>query len=132
MRNLLQKNFTKKHCNRIVFQGSLGILVILALLLAACGGSSNSSTGTSAAPSNGSVPQSGNSSSQGSSSSSGRTSKSPSFSGPQYLIKSLQVNMLIKDTRQVASELQSWISTTDPRSTSAGIDSEQTADKLYS
>jgi hypothetical protein len=132
MCNLLQKNFTKKHRNRFVFQGSLGILVILALLLAACGGSSNSSSGTSAATTAGQVPQSGNSPSQGSNSSSGQTSKSSSFSGQQYLIKSLQVNMLIKDTRQVASELQSWISTTDPRSTSAGIDYEQTGDNLYS
>ncbi len=32
----------------------------------------------------------------------------------------------------MASELQSWISTTDPRSTSAGIDYEQTGDNLYS
>jgi len=132
MRNLLQKNFTKKHRNRFVFQGSLGILVILALLLAACGGSSNSSAGSSMAPVHTAAQQSGNSSSQGSNSSSGQTSKTPSFSGPQYLIKSLQVNMLIKDTRQVASELQSWISTTDPRSTSAGIDYEQTGDNLYS
>src|SRR5713226_4551237 len=129
MRNLLQKNFTKKHRNRIVFQGSLGILVILALLLAACGGSSTN--GSSAAPTTGQVPQSGKSSSQGSNSSSGQTSKSPSFSGPQYLIKSLQVNMQVKDTRQVASELQSWIATTDPRSTSAGIDYEQTDNNLY-
>jgi len=132
MRNLLQKNFTKKHCSRFVFQGSLGILVILALLLAACGGSSNSSAGTSMAPVNTAAQQSGSSSSQGSNSSSGQTSKTPSFSGPQYLIKSLQVNMLVKDTRQVASELQSWISTTDPSSTSAGIDYEQTGDNLYS
>src|SRR6266852_8920906 len=129
MRNLLQKNFSKKHRNRFVFQGSLGILVILALLLAACGGSSTN--GSSAAPTTGQVPQSGKSSSQGSNSSSGQTSKSPSFSGPQYLIKSLQVNMLVKDTRQVASDLQSWIATTDPRSTSAGIDYEQTYDNLY-
>ena len=47
------------------------------------------------------------------------------------LIKSLQVNMLVKDTRQAASDLQSWIATTDPRSTSAGIDYEQTYDNLY-
>ena len=39
--------------------------------------------------------------------------------------------MLVKDTRQVASDLQSWITTTDPRSTSAGIDYEQTYDNLY-
>jgi hypothetical protein len=39
--------------------------------------------------------------------------------------------MQVKDTRQVASELQSWIATTDPRSTSAGINYEQTGDNLY-
>ena len=39
--------------------------------------------------------------------------------------------MQVKDTRQVASNLQSWISTTDPRSSSAGIDYEQTGDNLY-
>jgi hypothetical protein len=39
--------------------------------------------------------------------------------------------MLVKDTRQVASDLQSWIATADPRSTSAGIDYEQTYDNLY-
>ena len=39
--------------------------------------------------------------------------------------------MLVKDTRQVASDLQAWITTTDPRSSSAGIDYEQTYDNLY-
>src|SRR5258708_27812889 len=39
--------------------------------------------------------------------------------------------MQVKDTRQVASNLQSWINTTDPRSSSAGIDYEQTGDNLY-
>ncbi len=39
--------------------------------------------------------------------------------------------MQVKDTRQVASNLQSWISTTDSRSSSAGIDYEQTGDNLY-
>lgn len=132
MCNLLQKKFAKMHRNRIVFHGGLGILVILALLLVACGGSSTAGTTTSAAPSNGPIQHSGNSSSQGSNSSSGQTRKSPRFLGQQYLIKSLQVSMLVKDTRQVASELQSWVSTTDPSSTSAGIDYEQTGDNLYS
>jgi Domain of unknown function (DUF4349) len=128
MRNLLKKNDTKKYRNRIVLTGSLGILVILALLLAACGGSATS--GNSAAPVS-NQSQSSSSSSQGSTSSSGQSTKSASSFGPQYLIKSLQVNMLVKDTRQVASELQSWIATTDPRSTSAGINYEQTYDNFY-
>src|SRR6266566_3306506 len=129
MRNLLKKHATEKYRNRIVLQGSLGILVILALLLVACGGSTTS--GGSAAPMAAPIRQSGNSSSQGSGSSSGKPTNSSTSIGPQYLIKALQVNMLVKDTRQVASELQSWIATTDPRSTSVGIDYEQTGDNLY-
>src|SRR3989442_12069971 len=129
MRNLLKKNDTKKYRNRIVLQGSLGMLVILALLLAACGGATT--TGNSAVQTSAPAQQSGSSSSQGSTTSSGQSTKTSSSIGPQYLIKSLQVNMLVKDTRQAASDLQSWIATTDPRSTSAGIDYEQTYDNLY-
>jgi uncharacterized protein DUF4349 len=129
MRNLLKRNGTKKDRNRIVLQASLGILVILALLLVACGGAGT--TSTPAAPLSRQAQQSASSSSQTSSSSSGQPTNSSKSFGPQYLIKSLQVNMLVKDTRQVAAELQSWIAATDPRSTSAGIDYEQAGDNLY-
>jgi uncharacterized protein DUF4349 len=128
MRNLLKTNDTKKYRNRIVLQGSLGMLVILALLLAACGGAT---TGNSAVETNAPAQHSASSSSQGSTTSSGQSTKSSLSVGPQYLIKSLQVNMLVKDTRQVASDLQSWIATADPRSTSAGINYEQTYDNFY-
>jgi hypothetical protein len=130
MRNLMKKNVSKWYRNRVVLGGSLGMLIILAVLLAACGGgtSSSESSGTSV---NAPVHQLANTSSQSSSSSTGQNTKSSTSFGPQYLIKSLQVNMLVKDTRQVASDLQSWIETTDPRSTSAGIDYEQTYDNLY-
>jgi len=104
------------------------MLVILALLLAACGGAT---TGNSAVETNAPAQHSASSSSQGSTSSSGQSTKSSLSVGPQYLIKSLQVNMLVKDTRQVASDLQSWIATADPRSTSAGINYEQTYDNFY-
>jgi hypothetical protein len=40
--------------------------------------------------------------------------------------------MEVKDTRRVAADLQGWISTTDPGSSSAGIDYEQVGDNLYS
>ena len=124
----MKKNVTKQNRYRIVLRGSLGMLIILALLLVACGGASSSeSSGASVnAPSH----QVASTSSQGSSSSSGQTSKSSTSFRPQYLIKSLQVNMLVKDTRQVARDLQSWIATTDPRSTSAGIDYEQITEQL--
>jgi hypothetical protein len=130
MRNLMKKNGTQQYRNRIVLRGSLGILIILAFLLVACGGGA-SSTNSSGASVNAPSSQSGNTSSQGSSPSSGQTTKPSTPGGPQYLIKSLQVNMQVKDTRKVASELQSWIATTDPRSTSAGIDYEQTDNNLY-
>jgi len=132
MRDLLKKNFMKSNRKRVTLQGSLGILFILALFLAACGaGTSTSSSSGVAASANAPVQQSGSSSSQGSSSSSSKRSSSSASYGPQYLIKSLQVNMQVRDTRQVASNLQSWISTTDPNSSSAGMDYEQTGDNLY-
>jgi Domain of unknown function (DUF4349) len=131
MRNLMKKNVTKQYRNRIVLQGSLGMLIILALLLAACGGASSPASTSSGASVNAPAHQLASTSSRSSSSSTGQTTKSSTSFGPQYLVKSLQVNMLVKDTRQVASDLQSWIATTDPRSTSAGIDYEQTSDNLY-
>ena len=129
MRNLMKKNVSKRYCSRLVFGGSLGMLVILALLLVACGGASSS--GSSSLSTNAPARQVASTSSQASSTSSGQNGKSATSFGPQYLIKSLQVNMLVKDTRQVARDLQSWIATADPRSTSAGIDYEQTYDNLY-
>jgi hypothetical protein len=129
MRNLMKKNVSKQHRNRLVCGGSLGMLIILAFLLVACGGASYSEN--SGASVHAPVRQAASTSSQGSSTLSGLNTKSSTSFGPQYLIKSLQVNMLVKDTRQVASDLQSWITTTDPRSTSTGIDYEQTYGNLY-
>jgi hypothetical protein len=129
MRNLVKKNGFKWYRNRVFLGGSLGMLIILSVLLAACGGAS--SNGSSGLAVNTTEHQVASTSSQGSGSSTGQTTKSSTSFGPQYLIKSLQVNMLVKDTRRVASDLQSWIETTDPRSTSAGIDYEQTYDNLY-
>ncbi|GCE08615.1 hypothetical protein KDAU_59440 [Dictyobacter aurantiacus] len=51
--------------------------------------------------------------------------------GPQYLIKTLNVTMQVKDTRKVASDIQAWITATDPRSSSAGADYTQVSDKYY-
>ncbi len=128
MCKLMKKNVSQQYRNRLVFGG---ILAILTLLLAACGGSASTSSASSGLSANAPVHQVASTSSQSSSSFSGKNTKSTTSFGPQYLIKSLQVNMLVKDTRQVAGDLQSWIATTDPRSTSAGIDYEQTYDNLY-
>src|SRR6478735_5941572 len=97
--------------------------VMLALVaLAGCGASlpngSNSSTGQPAHSTNGN----------------GQTSFGPaataatgqsSTPGPQYLIKALTVSMLFSDTRKVASDLQTWVASADPQSTSAGMDYQQ-------
>lgn len=54
-----------------------------------------------------------------------------STTGPQYLVKTLAVAMTFSDTRKVATDLQTWIATTDPRSTSAGITYEQQDNNTY-
>ncbi len=59
------------------------------------------------------------------------TSGQPADAGPQYLIKTLKINLLVADTRKVADDLQSWITTTDARATSEGTNYEQFNDKQY-
>lgn len=55
----------------------------------------------------------------------------PKNTGPQYLIKALSVSMVFSDTRKTATDLQTWITTTDPRATSAGIDYQQVDTSSY-
>lgn len=113
-------------------------LLLLTLLLSACGGgmssagSGTTSTGAINAPTSG-QNNSGSASggASGSSSGSGKSSSSSLTIITQYLIKTLKVSMDVKDTTKAADDIQSWISNTDPRSTSAGIDYEQTGSNLY-
>jgi hypothetical protein len=51
--------------------------------------------------------------------------------GPQYLIKTLNVDLHVKDTRKVADSLLAWIGATDPRATTSATDYEQVDDNLY-
>ncbi len=123
---------TKKRDHLVLFSTGL---IILALIVAACGGASAGTTTSNA--SNGPIAGPAQHSANVNSSASlpGTTSTSKSGTTPsaaQYLIKSLAVNMKVKDTRRVAADLQGWISTTDPGSSSAGIDYEQVGDNLYS
>ena len=57
-------------------------------------------------------------------------SKSSDIS-PQYLIKTLHIDLHVKDTRKVADSLLAWIGATDPRATTSATDYEQVDDNLY-
>jgi hypothetical protein len=97
-------------------------LVILAVLVAGCGAGASTSTTTSGASV--SAPASSNTNAnQQKSSAPGGTQ--------QYLIKSLNITMAVKDTQRTANDLQSWMSTTDPLSTAENINYEQVSDNLY-
>jgi hypothetical protein len=124
---------------------SLGCLVILILLLAGCGGTGISSNSTASMPAAsqhvaaGQAQLSKQNVQDSSASSAGNTPASakgqqqnaPAVVTPQYLIKTLKVSINVKDTRKIASDLQTWISNTDPASSTAGADYEQVGDNLY-
>src|SRR5581483_2313139 len=117
------------------------LVFLIVLLLAGCGGSGSAGTSASGsavmAPSspkmaanasdNASMSTSSNQpqSAAASSANQGKQNGSSSLVGQHYLVKSLKVGMLVKDTRATADDLQSWISATDPEATSAGTDYEQ-------
>ncbi len=96
-------------------------LVILVILVAGCGAGSTTSTGSTAST-NASIPAPSNANQQKSSAPGGTQ---------QYLIKSLNITMELKDTQRAANDLQSWMSTTDPLSTAENINYEQVGDNLY-
>lgn len=99
-------------------------LPILALLITACGGAGTSATTTG----NGSPammsPGQPNAATQ-------NNNKSSALTGSLYLIKSLNINMEMKDTQQAAADLQSWISSTDPLATADNINYQQAGNNLY-
>lgn len=99
----------------------LCVVVLLALFVAGCGGATTSSSGTAE-----SVPAPAGHNAASSS----NQQKSPGQT-QQYLIKTLNITMEVKDTQRVSNELQSWISTTDPLSTAQNINYQQVSDNLY-
>ena len=100
----------------------LCIVVLLALFVAGCGGAVTSSSGSNGA----SIPAPA-AHNAASSSNQQKTPGRPQ----QYLIKTLNITMEVKDTQRVANDLQSWISSTDPLSTAQNINYEQVSDNLY-
>ncbi len=101
----------------------LCIVVLLALFVAGCGGAAT----TSSSGSNGASIPAPAAHNAASSSNQQKTPGRPQ----QYLIKTLNITMEVKDTQRVANDLQSWISSTDPLSTAQNINYEQVSDNLY-
>ena len=100
----------------------LCIVVLLALFVAGCGGAVTSSSGSNGA----SIPAPA----AHNAASSSNQQKTPGRA-QQYLIKTLNITMEVKDTQRVANDLQSWISSTDPLSPAQNINYEQVSDNLY-
>lgn len=111
-------------------------IVVLAVFLASCGGAGTSAP--TAAPvahsSNGGTinANSGASSDQAKSlgAPGGQKTGSTSF-GPQYVVKTLNVGMAVKDTRKTADEIQSWLTAADPQATSTGINYSPISDNFF-
>jgi hypothetical protein len=110
---------------------SLPAILLLAMLLAACGAGSTSTNGVTVPASSGPAQVSNSGNSNGTSSSSS-TSKSSAGTTQQYLIKSFNINMQVKDTRRVSADLQAWISATDPQSLVTNVNYQQVDNNLFS
>ncbi len=105
-------------------------LLLLTVFIASCGGgfaTSSAGTGTNA-----STTSSGNGAPSTTTRSSSQGQKKPSVDSPaQYLIKTLNVSMNVKDTTKAADALQTWITSTDISASSAGTTYNQVGNNLY-
>ena len=95
-------------------------LVVLMVAVAACGGVSTTGGG-----SNASTPLNAQHNNQA------QAKKSTAGGTQQYLIKTLNITMEVKDTQRVATDLQTWVSAADPLSTAESIQYEQVGDNAY-
>jgi len=98
-------------------------LALFAVVLASCGGSESSTSGSIPAA----VPA--QHSAQSSAAQKSASTSSPASS--QYLIKSLNISMEVNDTQKVATDLQNWITTTDTEAVANTINYQQIGDNLY-
>ncbi len=105
-------------------------LVFSVMLIAGCGNAPTPSTASRSV-----AVQPSGASASGATSANGTVATAGSaqqpFSGPQYLSKSLQVHLAVRDPRREAATIQSWVAATDPKSTSAGMDYAQLGDGTY-
>lgn len=97
-----------------------GALLVGLALLAGCGSSTNSALSSSSHSFISNAPSTAGGSSASAGSAAGAPSQQKAIYSPQYLIKSLNVNMTMPDTRATINDLQNWITTTDPKAQTAG------------
>lgn len=115
------------HSRIAILVGALSCIAVLAL--AGCGGSAASNASapdTNHAPS-ASFGQDGSTGSGGTLATPGSTNTSSA----QFLSKTLNIDMTVTDTRKSADEIQTWVATTDARSTSAGTSYSDIGNQLY-
>jgi hypothetical protein len=122
---------------RFLYPASFFMLI---LILAGCGSASGSAvTTTGAAPSSYRLASNNSVASQGQSASSSLNKMAPvppqlrtvQNITQQHLIKTLNVTLAVKDTRQTANDLQAWIGATDPLASSVGTTYNQVSDGVY-
>ncbi len=107
-------------------------LLLLTLFIASCGeGSSGTSTNSSMSSGSGSGASSGGNKPVTTGSSSQGQQQQSVDPPAQYLIKTLNVSMNVKDTTKASDALQTWIMTTDTSASSAGTTYNQVGDNLY-
>lgn len=122
------------HCQWLSVLSGFTILIIFSIVLSACGGGASTASSAGVMNSSSHAAAGVGTSSQYSSLQSSKNAGNTSNAGvdtPQYLIKSLNVILQVKDTRQAAIQLQSWMSATDPHSSSAGTNYQQVGNNLY-
>ena len=116
--------------NRRIFW--LGGLALLALLYAACSAGTGGSGASVSAPAPVQHSTSGSiAAPSGNNQTGGAQQPAPTVTIPQYLVKTLKVGMNVTNTMSVADAMRTWISQTDPLSTSTGTDYEQADNNLY-
>lgn len=124
----------KKHPQWLLCLAGLASLVVFAVFFSACSGSAGMTTPGTNTSSSAAMPvhsAQGAAASSAGSTTTGKTTPSNNNIAQQYLIKSLNVTLAVKDTRQVAAQLQSWISATDLHATSAGASYTETNNNQY-
>jgi hypothetical protein len=109
-------------------------LLPIALLLISCGGAAGVAGGgasTSSSAMSAAAPAPSNAKLNSSNQNAAGQKNWASTGGTPYLVKTLSVTMAVKDTRQTADALQTWISTADPHSISEGMNYQQVDTNAY-